>query len=84
MQHIPTVFIRKYLNEKHTVTLQFEKKLWHIELLQYYTFKRPCKLSTGWVLFVRESKLQAGDVCIFELINREDAVFDVHIFRCHC
>ncbi|KAE9605233.1 putative transcription factor B3-Domain family [Lupinus albus] len=78
---VPVDFTRKYFNKKkQNVTIQLGKKLWPIKLL-CYPYNTSSKLSSGWSLFVEESKLQAKDICIFELINREDAIFDVHIFR---
>ncbi|RYR32293.1 hypothetical protein Ahy_A10g046883 [Arachis hypogaea] len=37
-------------------------------------------LSSGWVSFARENNLKAGDICIFELVYREGAELDAHIF----
>ncbi|XP_019459711.1 PREDICTED: B3 domain-containing transcription factor VRN1-like isoform X1 [Lupinus angustifolius] len=81
MQCVPVDFTRKYFNKKkQNVTLQLGNKFWPLKLL-CYPYNTPSKLSSGWSLFVEESKLQVRDICIFELINREDAIFDVHIFR---
>lgn len=60
--------------------LQFEEKLWPVQLM-YYPSEPATKLGEGWSLFVEENKLQAGDVCVFVLANKEDVVLDVHIFR---
>ncbi|XP_061336822.1 B3 domain-containing transcription factor VRN1-like isoform X2 [Gastrolobium bilobum] len=83
--NVPRSFIREHFNEKsQIVKLQFRKKLWPVKF--YY---RPHKVSisgkfsSGWSVFARESKMVDGDVCLFELINREEAVLDVHIFRSH-
>lgn len=74
--------MKKYLNKKKNVMLQFGNNLWPVKLLHSASYG--AKLSKGWALFAGESKLVAGDVCVFELINKEDAVFDVHIFKGHC
>lgn len=73
--------MKKYnLVKKENVLLQFGKNLWPVKLAS-----NPCKstarLSRGWYLFTEVSKLQAGDACVFELINSEDGVLHVHIFR---
>lgn len=60
--------------------LQFDEKIWQVELVSYPS-DLTRKLSVGWSRFADENKLQVGDVCVFELINKEDAVLDVHIFR---
>ncbi|AET05311.1 transcriptional factor B3 family protein [Medicago truncatula] len=73
-------FSEKYLCHKKIVTLQFNKNLWHVRLASCPS-EPSTKLSTGWSKFVEENKLEAGDVCVFELVNKEDLVFDAHIFR---
>ncbi|XP_061336825.1 B3 domain-containing transcription factor VRN1-like [Gastrolobium bilobum] len=79
--HVPRAFIREYLNNKRQIVkLQFGKKLWPVKLL-CYRHNSSAMFSSGWSQFARESELLGGDVCVFELINREDAVIDVHIFR---
>lgn len=36
----------------------------------------------GWAQFVRDHGLEAGDVCVFELVDTTDSLlFLVHIFR---
>lgn len=39
------------------------------------------KISRGWHEFVTDNNLEIGDVCIFELVQREDIVLKVTIFR---
>lgn len=57
--------------------LQVGKRSWPVKLLRY-----PSKyvLSGGWNSFARENSLRQGDVCIFELINRNQVVMKVSIF----
>lgn len=78
-------FMKKHLNKQETVMLQFENNFLPVKLLHYThaASNGAHKLSRGWALFARVSKLVPGDVCVFELINREDAVFHVHVFK-HC
>ncbi|KAL4628723.1 hypothetical protein ACB092_05G259800 [Castanea dentata] len=40
-------------------------------------------VSASWFAFARENKLQLGDVCVFEVIMRDDVVLKVHIFKCN-
>ncbi|MED6123106.1 hypothetical protein PIB30_046138 [Stylosanthes scabra] len=81
--NVPIDFVKRYLTEKHIAKVRFRKKLWPMKLLPYVTKKKSIRLSTGWNIFAKASKLQAGDVCIFELINMKDAEFHVHFFRSH-
>lgn len=81
MQNVPLPFARKcFEDKKQTVIIQFGKKLWPVSFLHYEN-QSSGLLSSGWSLFVEESKLQVGDVCIFELIYKEIAVLGVHLFR---
>ncbi|XP_057432185.1 B3 domain-containing transcription factor VRN1-like [Lotus japonicus] len=82
---VPISFIREYLNEKkQIINLKIEEKLWPVEFIYYPEFGLG-KLSKGWIIFAKESKLVGGDVCVFELINKdeENPVLEVHIFKGH-
>ncbi|KAM4096262.1 hypothetical protein ACJW30_08G092100 [Castanea mollissima] len=67
-----------------TVKLQVVDRLWPVKLYVYEGMYRSssCIVSGGWSAFVTENTLRVGDVCVFELIMRDDAVLKVHIFRC--
>ncbi|TKY69300.1 B3 domain-containing transcription factor VRN1 [Spatholobus suberectus] len=82
--HVPSNFVRKYFvnMNQNVMLIQFRKKLWPVKFV-FNEYNASGKLSAGWPLFSRENKLQPGDVCIFELVNREDAALDVHVFRGH-
>ncbi|KAL1338879.1 hypothetical protein HN51_033458 [Arachis hypogaea] len=81
--NVPIDFVKKYLKQKQYAMVRFRNKLWPLKLLPYVTKKESIRLSTGWNLFAKASELQAGDVCIFELINMTNSEFDVHFFRSH-
>lgn len=73
MQSVPT--LKGVIeNEENYVTLKIGKRSWNVKLL------RVRLLTAGWSLFVSECGLQPGDVCVFELINKQDLVFKVHLF----
>ncbi|KAM4083882.1 hypothetical protein ACB094_08G090900 [Castanea mollissima] len=67
-----------------TVKLQVVDRLWPVKSYVYEGMYRSssCVVSGGWSAFVTENTLRVGDVCVFELIMRDDAVLKVHIFRC--
>jgi len=67
-------------NKDKNVMMQIGKRSWTVKLLRCYEGKYCRFLSAGWSLFVRESGLQSGDVCVFELINKKDLVFKAHVF----
>ncbi|CAL2271919.1 unnamed protein product [Prunus armeniaca] len=66
---------------KQTVTLQVRERSWAVNLIGH-TKESGAEISGGWREFVTENGLMEGDVCIFELIERNDIVLKVHIFRC--
>ncbi|XLT15033.1 hypothetical protein HN51_060723 [Arachis hypogaea] len=68
--NLPVCFFRMYFeNTKEYATLRVGKKQWHATLIYYPNRKNA--LISNWRLFVEENNLKAGDVCIFELINRQ-------------
>lgn len=80
--HVPKNFVRKYFGnmKQNVMMIQIRKKLWPVK----FAFSESASsgmLSAGWPSFARENELKAGDVCIFELVNREDATLDAHVFR---
>jgi len=66
-------------NKEKYVVLQIGKRSWTVKLLRYYKAKNGRHLSVGWSLFANESGLRSGDVCVFELINKKDLVFKIHV-----
>ncbi|XP_015946762.2 B3 domain-containing transcription factor VRN1 [Arachis duranensis] len=80
-RYFPTKFFRKYfVNNPQNANIRFGKKLFPVKLI-YRPSSCDAFMSAGWNFFARASKLQAGDVCLFKLVNRKDPVFDVHICR---
>ena len=67
-------------NKDKNVILQTGKKSWNVKLLRCYEGKNVRRLSAGWHLFLSGSGLKSGDVCVFELINKKELVFKVHVF----
>nr|POE61579.1 b3 domain-containing transcription factor vrn1 [Quercus suber] len=58
------------------VKLQVVDRLWPVKLYAYEGMYQSssCKLSAGWSAFATENTLQVGDVCVFELIMRDNVV----------
>ncbi|BFG37897.1 hypothetical protein CerSpe_241710 [Prunus speciosa] len=80
--HVPITFARSFVKKrKQTVTLQVRERSWSVNLIGH-TKESGAKLCGGWREFVMENCLMEGDVCVFELIERNDIVLKVHIFRC--
>lgn len=83
VQRVPVGFAHQHIQEnKQIATLLYSDRLWPVKLTRsparaggrlYLSF------SAGWRAFARETNLHAGDVCVFELIDRDDTVLKVSI-----
>ncbi|KAI3413097.1 uncharacterized protein J3R85_016536 [Psidium guajava] len=79
--NIPWEFIKTYIQDgQRTATLISSGRSWEVKLLRYRRFHIAC-LAAGWPAFAREARLRKGDVCMFELVNRDNIMFRVSIFR---
>ncbi|WCJ19561.1 B3 domain-containing protein Os11g0197600 [Euphorbia peplus] len=81
MVSLPVGFVREYMDcESEMVTLKIEggKICWETKLYvsQKYHYAR---LGIGWSAFGKDNSLKDKDVCVFELIARNE--LKVHIFR---
>ncbi|KAI6678165.1 hypothetical protein NL676_038961 [Syzygium grande] len=80
--NIPVGFVRQHIKkERAMVTLRSTDRSWLVKILRN-SQHRQALFSAGWTAFARENRLHAGDVCMFELIDRDDGVFNVSICRC--
>ncbi|KAK9996873.1 hypothetical protein SO802_021559 [Lithocarpus litseifolius] len=80
---IPVRFTqKKYIQSGQYVTLKVGDKSWKV-LFSIAGEKRPGSFSSRWSTFARANGLQVGDVCVFELIKRDNngVVLEVSIFR---
>ncbi|XP_039173567.1 B3 domain-containing transcription factor VRN1-like [Eucalyptus grandis] len=79
--NIPVGFARQYIQENREMAmLRSSDGSWLVKLLRTLRDHQAC-FSAGWTAFVRENCLRVGDVCMFELIDRDDIVFQVSICR---
>jgi len=81
MQFVPLYLKGVIENKEKNVILQIGRRSWNVKLLRYSETLNGRRFSAGWHLFASESGLQSGDVCVFELINKKDLVFKVHVFK---
>ncbi|XP_039161188.1 B3 domain-containing protein At3g17010-like [Eucalyptus grandis] len=78
---VPCKFFRKHVQKnKQFVTLRYSDRSWQVKL-RSYEHRRMAFLSTGWSSFMRETGLHISDVCVFELIDRDDIMFRVSMFN---
>ncbi|CAL5324728.1 hypothetical protein CsSME_00003831 [Camellia sinensis var. sinensis] len=84
LMNIPATFLKSYMEEdRQSVTLLVSDKpdkSWPVKLIRFK--ETTCKLSQGWLKFCRENTLKTRDVCVFELVERNDFVLKVSILRC--
>lgn len=66
--------------ESFITYLQHTRRLWRVKL--WIDERRRVRFSAGWSRFVKENAIKVGDVCVFELIERDGSVMKVSIFRC--
>ncbi|XP_010065662.2 B3 domain-containing transcription factor VRN1 isoform X1 [Eucalyptus grandis] len=77
--NVPCWFIRQHIQQiKEIATLRHSNRTWPVKLRTYPSGSM--QFSSGWIAFVRGTHLRVGNVCVFELIDRDDIVFRVYIF----
>ncbi|KAJ4965908.1 hypothetical protein NE237_017757 [Protea cynaroides] len=42
-----------------------------------------CRFGSGWAKFAKKNNIKEGDVCVFELIKRNETLLKVSIFKSH-
>ncbi|ESW14855.1 hypothetical protein PHAVU_007G022900 [Phaseolus vulgaris] len=78
-------YVPKFLdnmNCEKNVVLQMANRssyAWYVKLLS--GGDRYDRFSSGWSIFAKESKLEVGDICIFELVEPAGPLLRVHVFR---
>ncbi|KAJ7961889.1 B3 domain-containing protein [Quillaja saponaria] len=87
-EHIPCMFAMEYFNfkekERDVILRVSDGKAWPVT----YMCRRKDNATTiipefsrGWKAFVRSNSLEAGDVCVFELVEETEITLQVGIFR---
>ncbi|KAI3851948.1 hypothetical protein MKW98_019947 [Papaver atlanticum] len=79
---VPADFVTSYFTDITKMVITFrvlDGRTWEVG----YVFKAPTGrwLSHGWRKFVVDNDLKEGDVCVFELVDRNKIEMIVHIFR---
>ncbi|KAK3420439.1 hypothetical protein EUGRSUZ_G01245 [Eucalyptus grandis] len=82
--YVPRRFIMQHIRKIKEIAIlrhsgRYLDRSWPLKLLRYKQDHKAF-FSGGWPAFARENCLHVGDVCMFELIDREDFVFEVSIF----
>ncbi|KAK7259639.1 hypothetical protein RIF29_25251 [Crotalaria pallida] len=81
-RNLPMAFVQEHITKtKRDMLIKFGNKLFPVKVI-YYT-SGSASLSAGLSRLEKESKMKAGDICVYELINRENVVLQLHIFGGH-
>ncbi|CAM8996050.1 unnamed protein product [Rhodiola kirilowii] len=81
---LPAKFIRTYFNlANNNVMMKVDEKGTSTTWSSVYSVRKPCRASVsgGWEKLAIHKKLQVGDICLFELLERLENSLKVHIFR---
>lgn len=80
MQQVPTNFAEKHFSglERYVCLESSDGRKWSVGCL--YRPRRALFLSGGWSAFLLDNNIEEGDVCAFELVNREDNVLKVTVY----
>ncbi|XP_059638500.1 putative B3 domain-containing protein Os03g0621600 [Cornus florida] len=77
--YVPTSFVKSYMKQgTQDVILRVSAKSWDVK---YISYMNTHMFSKGWSLFCKDNTLQVGDSCVFELVEMEDFVLKVSVFR---
>lgn len=63
------------------VKIEYSDKVWIAKVLRRRAGDRRTFLDSGWSYLARESNIQEGDVCVFQLISTEDNTLKLTIFK---
>ncbi|XP_048135724.1 B3 domain-containing transcription factor VRN1-like [Rhodamnia argentea] len=78
IENVPRSFIMQHIRQiKKIATLRHSDRTWPVKLSSYPS---GAMFSSGWMAFVRGTRLHVGNVCVFELTDRDDIVFRIYIF----
>ncbi|KAI3851950.1 hypothetical protein MKW98_019949 [Papaver atlanticum] len=82
---VPIAFTSLFLRNitQMVITLSIsDGRTWEVGYVsRTYNEKTYSKLSKGWCKFLADNHLMEGDVCVFELVDRENIKMNVHIFK---
>ncbi|KAM6591512.1 hypothetical protein CsatA_014117 [Cannabis sativa] len=85
VQYIPVAIANSWFEKKaQIVSLWVGEEYWHVNLTinkRSSSSGLEHRFSSGWAAFARDNSLQKSDVCIFELINKNQPEIKVTIFR---
>ncbi|KAJ1440366.1 DNA-binding barrel domain superfamily [Sesbania bispinosa] len=79
---IPRWFMERHRCNGKFVKLKVEETSWDVRVICNYPNVGFGRFCGGWPAFVRECKLNIGDICKFEMVDEEKLVLKVSITKC--
>ena len=79
MQNVPAIYAKKYVTNKiNDAVLQIlTGEIWQVKIIEK---RNEMKITRGWKTFVKDNKLQVGDVCVLQLMkDTKKLIFKVYI-----
>ncbi|KAI3966128.1 hypothetical protein MKW92_019969 [Papaver armeniacum] len=79
---VPNDFANSYLRnitQRGIILRISDGRTWEVRYVPGTQYNR--RLSQGWYKFVADNHLKEGDICVFELVDREKLEMNVHIFH---
>lgn len=84
MQHVPLHFVKEMLKGSASgsckVKLQYSDNEFDASINR--SCRGHCRINAGWRTFIKKESIKVDDVCVLELINKEDYVIKISVFRC--
>ncbi|KAK7280571.1 hypothetical protein RJT34_25635 [Clitoria ternatea] len=79
-KHVPKFLDVEMKMKEKNVTVQHEDKCWEVKVICAQSGEYD-RFTCGWSVFARQSQLQAGDVCVFEIIDPKVPLLKANIFK---
>ncbi|XP_074375127.1 B3 domain-containing protein REM14-like [Apium graveolens] len=83
--HVPNTFVKEM--RKGPASGNCEVKLQYLDNVLKGTMNKAgggsCRINAGWKAFIKQESIKLDDVCVFELINKEDDVIKISVFKCN-
>ncbi|KAI3892809.1 hypothetical protein MKX03_000913, partial [Papaver bracteatum] len=82
--HVPSKFAKQFLKrQSQTATLRTpDRKFWDVECVVYNgSGKYEATFRKGWKEFRLHNDLKEGDICVFDLVDRDNLGMDVTFSR---
>jgi hypothetical protein len=82
VKYVTAEFATNFTSRDQIVTLQtLDGKEWRVQCNFYRAATTAMRIGKGFSEFVKHNNLEEGDVCVFEMIEKQPDVLSVTVFR---